>query len=119
MDSMVNTLPSARISPRIINGVLKWYEGDTFDLRVEFELKDQDDEPIAIQRGDVIEFEFFNKKHETVMKFTFDNVENNAVVLAFDEYRTKLFPAGVYTYDIYYDGFERKTLSNDSIAIVE
>ena len=107
------------MSPRLINGVLKWYAGDTFDLHVEITLQDQDGEPITIQSTDTIEFAFFNKKRDVVKKFTFNNVVNGTVLLEFDKDTTALFPAGEYTYDVYYDGYIRKTLSNDSVAIVE
>ena len=119
MDDMIGNLPRARMSPRLINGVLKWYAGDTWELQVDITLCDQDGENITIQSTDVIEFEFFNKKRDVVKKFTFTNVKNGSVVLVFDEETTALFPAGEYTYDVYYDGYTRKTLSNDSIAIVE
>ena len=119
MDDMIGNLPRARMSPRIINGVLKWYAGDTFELQVDITLEDQDGEPITIKETDTIEFEFFNKKRDTVKIFTFTNIVNGSVLLVFDEATTALFPAGEYTYDIYYDGYVRKTLSNDSVAIVE
>ena len=119
MDDIIGNLPKARMSPRIVNGVLKWYAGDTFELQVDITLQDQDGEPIAIKDTDTIEFEFFNKKRDPVKKFTFTNVVNGSVLLVFDEEVTELFSAGEYTYDIYYDGYVRKTLSNDSVAIVE
>ena len=36
----MNNLPRADLSPRIVNGVLKWYEGDTFSLQIDLELED-------------------------------------------------------------------------------
>lgn len=31
MDDMIGNLPRARMSPRLVNGVLKWYSGDTLN----------------------------------------------------------------------------------------
>lgn len=115
----IGSLPSARMSPRIINGVIKWYAGDTFELQVDITLQDQDGEDITIAQGETIEFAFFNRKRELVKSFLFEHVEHNCVTLVFDDEVTALFPAGEYTYDVYYDSTVRRTLSNDSIAIVE
>ena len=40
--SASNVIPVARVSPRIANGCICWYEGDTFSLRLRLELEDQD-----------------------------------------------------------------------------
>jgi hypothetical protein len=88
-------------------------------MQVDFELVDQDGEPVAIRPEDAIEFVFVDHRRQPVKTFRFDNIENNNVLLVFDDAVTALFPAGEYTYDVYYDGFVRRTLSNDSCAVVE
>ena len=115
----IGNLPSARMSPRIVNGVLKWYAGDTFEMQVEITLHDQDGELVEILPEHTIEFAFFNERKEPVKRFEFNSVENNTVTLVFDEGVTKLFPAGDYTYDVYFVGPIRRTLSNDSTVVVE
>ena len=115
----IGSLPSAQMSPRIVNGVIKWYAGDTFELQVDIQLQDQDGENITIGQGESIEFAFFNRKRELVKLFLFENIENNCVTLVFDDEVTALFPAGHYTYDVYYNSAVRRTLSNDSLAVVE
>ena len=36
----MSNLPNAEQSPRVVNGVIKWYEGDTFDLTIGLDLED-------------------------------------------------------------------------------
>ena len=52
--SAANTIPGARVSPRIANGCICWYEGDTFSLRLRLELEDQDGADVAIGQTDTI-----------------------------------------------------------------
>lgn len=115
----IGNLPSARMSPRIVNGVIKWYEGDTFSLRVEIELTDEADEQIMIQPTDEVRFVFRNNRKEIVHEIRETNIENNCVTLYFTENVSAKFPKGRYEYDVYYNGEERKTLSNDSPIVVE
>lgn len=119
MSEYIGNLPSANPSPRIMGGVIKWYEGDTFTLCVDIELTDQDGEEIVIQPGHTVEFVFKDKKREEVYSVVFDSIENNCVKLDFDANTSKLFPKGQYTYDVYYNGAERKTLANEAPILVE
>lgn len=119
MSEYIGNLPAANPSPRIMGGVIKWYEGDTFELYVVFELEDQDGEAITIQPGHTVEFVFKNKKREQVYSVVFENIEDNCVKLDFDKKTSELFPKGQYTYDVYYNGAERKTLANDAPVLVE
>lgn len=115
----MHNIPNAEMSPRVVNGVIRWYVGDTFELQVNLDLKDQDGEEIIIQSGQTVEFRFLDKQLHLVKSFVFDNVENNKVILDFDEDVTALFPKGNYTYDIYYDGAKRTTLADDNKVVVE
>ena len=49
--SAANTIPGARVSPRIANGCICWYEGDTFSLRLRLELEDQDGAAVTVSRS--------------------------------------------------------------------
>ncbi len=115
----MNNLPNTEVSPRIVNGVLRWYAGDTFDIQIEIDLKDQDDEPITIGPDDTVEVVFKDKSLDVVKTFEFNNIEDNTVTLEFDETCTALFPAGKYTYDVYYTGEKRTTIANDNKVLVE
>ena len=115
----MNNLPRAEISPRIVNGVLKWYEGDTFSLQIELELEDQDGEPITIQPEDTVKVVFKNKSLRTVKEFTFTGIKGNTIHLEFDKECTDLFEKGNYTYDIIYITEEIKTIAATNKVVIE
>lgn len=112
-------LPNGRQSPRIINGVILFAQGDTFSLDLFLNLKDQDGDPVTIQSTDTVKIEFLNCRKETVKEFSFTGATNNTVTLTFDADCTKLFSRGEYTYDVYYTGENRTTLANDNVCVVE
>lgn len=119
MDDMIGILPNARMSPRLINGVIKWYAGDTFDLQLTIELMDQDGVGVEINDTDTVEVIFYDKNRCAVKTFSFTNIIDNTITLQFDETASKLFPCGEYTYDIYYIGGRRVTLANENRVVVE
>lgn len=115
----MSNIPSARSSPRIVNGVLKWYEFDTFTLDLELELEDQDGEPVTIGTDDIVEINFYNRSEDKVKEWHFTNISSNVVTLVFDDEVTALFPAGWYHYDIIYKGENRTTIAKRVQLIVE
>lgn len=119
MSEYIGNLPSANPSPRIVGGVIKWYEGDTFTLCVDIELTDQDGEEIVIQPGHTVEFVFKNKKQNVIHSVSVTRVENNCVLLEFTDEISAKFPKGNYMYDIFCVGAERKTLANEAPILVE
>ena len=119
MDNVIGTLPSARMSPRIINGVIKWYEGDTFGLQVDIDLTDENGDAVVIQPEDTVQFVFRNNRGETVHNVVAANIENNSVLLDFGAAESAKFPKGVYEYDCFYNGAERKTLAHEAPIVVE
>lgn len=112
-------LPAAAPSPRISSGVLKWYEGDTFDLQVQIELTDESGAALVIQPEHTVEFVFRNRKREVVYSVIHTDLADNCVVLRFSEEVSDLFPKGEYTYDVFYKGSERKTLAHRAPVTVE
>ena len=113
-------IPSARQSPRIHNGVLKWYEGDTFGFSIAISLEDQDGETVNVNPGDTVEVEFRDRKNLAVTEFTFANVQNNTVSLDFDDTVTALFRKGEYQYDVVLNhGDKRTTIAKDNDVVVE
>lgn len=119
MESYVGTLPAARMSPRILNGALKWYEGDTFELEIQLELTDQFGEAVELAPEHTITFLFFDARREPIYEVTFTEITDNTVLLRFTEGVTTLFPKGEYTYDVIYKGIGRRTLVNDAPVVVE
>jgi len=115
----VSNLPNAEQSPRIVNGVLRWYESDTFELQLVLELEDQDGDPITIAATDTVKIVFRDKTNTIVKEFTFTNISNNTVTMDFDATCTALFPRGNYQYDVYLTQSERTTIANDNKVVVE
>lgn len=114
-------LPWAKMSPRIENGVLYWFEGDTFRLNLILTLKDQDGAPVTVKAEETLELTFLNKHRDTVKTVTFPGGEaaTGKVTLVVDEELSALFPAGRYSYDLRLLGEERTTLIRGGTIIVE
>lgn len=112
-------IPSAEISPRIASGVIKWYQGDTFDIDLKINLTDQDGDPVTIGASDTVKVLFLDCCGNTVKEFTCTNIQNNTITLDFDATCTALFGKGNYTYDVYLNADERTTIVNDNKAVVE
>lgn len=115
----MSELPSAKQSPRIVNGVLRFFERDTFDLNLELELTDQDGTPITIQSTDTIKIVFTDKTNAVIKEFDFTGATNNTVTLDFDTACTALFKKGEYHYDLYYTGSERTTIAKSNVCMVD
>ena len=112
-------IPGAYPSPRVAAGVLRWYEGDTFEIVLRLELKDQDGEEVTIGASDSVSVTFYNETHETVHTFSLQSIENNCAALDFSSTVTAKFPKGQYTYDIRYAHGDKTTLARDNRAFVE
>ena len=119
MNNIVGTLPSARMSPRIINGALKWYEGDTFQLKIVLDLQDEFGNPVDILESHTVEFKFRDERERVVHHVTFKNIQDNTIVLMMGDVETKKFQTGEYTYDVIYTGVMRKTLVSQAPIYVE
>ena len=115
----MSQLSWARQSPRIENGILYFYEGDTFDLDLTLELTDQDGENITVAASSTVKVKFVNRQEVTVKELTFTNIEGNTVTLDFDSTCTALFPKGEYKYRVFYTAGERTTLCADNGCVVE
>ena len=115
----LDTSPAARVSPRIANGCICWYEGDTFELVLRLELRDQDGAEVTIAEADTVKVTFYDEQRQTVHEFSFTGISGNRVTLAFTEAVTAKFPKGGYTYDMRHDGGRRVTLIRDNAAYVE
>ena len=117
-------LAFSKPSPRIENGVLLWYYGDTFDYEITISLVDQDGEAIDIEATDSVNINFYNAKNELVKTFAFGSgsteaVDDNIVCLAFDETVSALFEKGSYHYDIILVSEETTTITSNAPVIVE
>lgn len=115
----MNNIPNAEASPRVVNGVLLWYEYDTFDLQVEIDLTDQDGEKVNIGPEDTVRVVFLDRSLDVVKEFEFTDIQDNIVTLDFDAACSALFPKGSYTYDVYYKYADRTTICKNNKVVVE
>lgn len=115
----MSILPAARQSPRIENGIIKWYEGDTFELALTLELTDQDGEDISIAADSGVTVVFRDRREETVKTFSFTNIVGNTVTLDFDAECSALFPKGEYSYKVVYAAGEKTTVAQGNLCAVE
>lgn len=117
--SSTNVLPGAEVSPRLANGCLCWYEGDTFEVSIQMELTDQDGEEVQVAEGDRVRVTFLDAQKQFVQEFLFTKVEENTVTLAFTPEVSARFPEGEYSYDLRLEHGTRTTLMRRSRARVE
>lgn len=115
----MSKLPNAQPSPRIVNGVISWYEGDTFTLIIELDLEDQDGEPIVIGPADTVDVTFTNRSEAEVKRFSFTGIEGNSVSLVFDEEVSGLFTKGDYRYDMRFKAENNTTIAHRNNVCVE
>ena len=120
MSELIFTKPS----PRLENGVLTWFKGDTFNFRLALSLYDQTGGPIDIAETDSLKINFYNAKNELIKTFAFgeggEAVEDgNTVCLAFSDATSGLFEKGSYHYDIILEGTETTTVTSNAPAAVE
>ena len=92
-------IPGAYASPRISNGVLCWYAGDTFSVVIQADLVDQDG--AAAGRDRILD------------------ICHNQVTLVVDAEISAKFPKGRYTYDVEFSHGDRTTLARDNKVRVE
>lgn len=115
-------------SPRIENGIIKWYDGDEFGI--DFELIDNETgEPYTLKDGETVEITFhkqgvtsYSRVASVLVKaFTFDHTADcSALTCNFDEATTRLFPVGRYTYCIKLNTVSaRQTVSSNNVVEVE
>lgn len=116
----MSNIPNAKVSPRIEHGVLKWYEGDTFELSIELDMQTQYESPITIKDTDIVTVVFYDDIGKTVREFSFTTIQDNIITMGFNEDISALFPCGKYTYDIFLQDEEsRKTLAKNNPVYVK
>lgn len=116
---MARAVPAAEQSPRIENGIIYWYAGDTFELSLELSLSDESGNALTMGTSDTVEVIFRDGAGNTVKKFDFENIEGNTVTLNFSDAVTALFAAGKYTYDVIYTHGRRTTIVKNNAAEAE
>lgn len=108
----------AEQSPRICrDGTLRWYAGDTFVITFDFNLQNQDGEPVQIEATDEAEVNFKNYRNEVIAKFT--SIGSSSVEVNMDSEITKRFKEGIYVIDARFNGDFITTLMRNNKAVVE
>ena len=115
----MGNIQSALPSPRIEEGIIKWYVGDQFELGFKLNLEDADGETIILNDSDTVIVEVKRWDKEPIKEFVYTNVVDNFVTLVFDEDTTGLFQKGDYIYDIRIEGSFNTTVVNDNLIKVE
>lgn len=117
----MGNIPAARISPRIVNGVIYWYEGDTFDLELNLSLTDQNGYEVEIPDSAEILVVFRDERELIIREVEVSgaDIENGAATISFDEDVSALFYKGKYTYDVKYRWDRLQTVASDNEIIVE
>lgn len=101
----------AKVSPRVENGIIKWYCGDAFYINFEL-IDDNTNEPITLNPKDTVTVSFYNKQLLLVKRFIFGGgADCGCLRCHICKDTTKGFLVGRYTYDIKYYNDTEKTIS--------
>lgn len=128
-----NVIVPAPQSPRMDNGVLKWFYGDTFAVDMVINLVEQNldengefiNKIVDFDADDQITVVFFNARKEVVHSFVAKNISNDegsedyhTITLDFTKDISHKFHRGRYTYCVKYIHKENgRTVSTDITTI--
>ena len=102
----MSSIQPAKSSPRLENGVLRWYHGDCFVVDWTISLT-KDGVPYQYDADDELIFSFYTRPDkELVHQFTFTNIQNNTVSLEFTEEVSNKFAIGNYSYCIKFNSHD-------------
>lgn len=118
-----NFLMGGGSSPRIRNGKIYWYEGDTFVWSLKFTIKQCDGTDYVLQSTDKIIVDFKKNLHtdKSIYTFVFENQEytDNTIKMEFTPEITALFPYGFYKVGVKMENEDITTLLPASTICVE
>lgn len=118
-----NFLMGGRSSPRIRDGKIYWYEGDTFTWSLKFTIKQCDGTDYILQPTDKIIVDFKKNLHtdKSIYTFIFENQEytDNTIKMEFTPEITALFPYGFYKIGAKLESEDITTLLPASTICVE
>lgn len=114
-------LNRAKPSPRVENGVLAWYQGDTFRLVIRLRLEDGCGLPVELTGTDSLELRIRNSRGDTVLTETTvgGSLLRGEADLVMDGEKTQRFPAGAYEYDLVLTHGFRTTVAKRNRILVE
>lgn len=94
----MGNLRRARMSPEIVGGQLRFYEGDQFSIEIQMELEDQDGTAVRLAGEDTVELVILDRTRMEVWRRSYTGLTRNAVTVEVDEELTGLLPKGKYSY---------------------
>ena len=107
----MSEIKPAKSSPRIENGVLRWYHGDSFQIEWEINLT-QNGRSYEFDENDELIFSFYRKpEKELVHQFTFTNIQDNMVTLDFTEEISSKFDVGYYSYCVKFNSHDGELIT--------
>ena len=112
-------IPAAKPSPRISNGVIYFYQGDTFELVLTLNLYGDNDAQYIIASDDTVTVNFYDDTDELVDSQTFSNIEDNKITLDFDSATTAKFGKGKYYYHVVLNSDSKTTIVAKNRLVTE
>ena len=109
-------IKQAEQSPRIENGVIRWYYGDTFKLELELEFTNDNGDIVNIQPTDEISISFKNHRDTVIYENTFNT---NTITLDMTEELSQKFKVGEYYYTVKLNSEYITTLMKNNKVVVE
>ena len=115
----MSNIITAKQSPRLEDGKLIWYEGDTFSITLTLSLSDEvTDEAITLDSNSTIVVSIYKAKI-LVHRFEYNQFSDNQITMTFDDQVSRKFSAGEYTYTITHKCLNTTTLVANNIMEVE
>lgn len=117
--SIMSNIITAKQSPRLQDGKIVWYEGDTFSIALTLSLTDEvTNEDITLDDTSTVIVSIYKSKI-LVHRFTFNSFENNQIVMVFNDEVSGKFSVGEYNYTITHKCLNTTTLVANNIMEVE
>lgn len=113
-------IEGAKPSPRILNGNIYWYEGDTFSFPIVIDIFDELGYKKKLAEGETVALNFFNSAGTMMFFKNVAIAENNTIQFEITDTETVNFPAGRYRMNILYGSIDgRETIADDVRIVVE
>lgn len=112
-------LRRARMSPEIVCGQIRFYEGDQFKIDLVLELTDQDQTPVELTQTDTVQLVILDRRRKTVWSKTYNGITNNTITVDVDEAMAGMMTKGMYSYRVIVShGGTVTTVAADNIIMV-
>ena len=102
-DAGMANIPSAYESPRIENGSVRFYAGDTFEIDLKMEITDNNGLPVTLSANDTIDIVLTSCRGEELLTLQYNgsDLDGSVLTIQVDSELSAKIPAGRHKYDIY------------------